>query len=112
MHEEKKNDRLRWLSHNDLKFRIRKLDEDISVIWVSKQGADIVFSLMFYDFLDRCSDNLNIEIDSAWYQWKGFKVKNNEVDFLIGEVISFIEEWGVEASNSENRLSEEEWYSL
>ena len=114
MHEEKKIDSLRWVSNNDLKFRIHKIDEESSVLWASILGVDLCFTLMFYDFLDRVREslNLNLEIDTSWKGLRGFKVKNSEVDLLMGQIVDFVIEWEIEANENADRLSDEEWYSI
>ena len=112
MHEEKKVDNLRWVSHSNLKFRINKINEETSILWASISGIDLCFTLMLYDFLDRCHESLNIEIDTSWQGWRGFKVNNSEVEFLIGEIANFVIEWEIEANENGNRLSDDEWYSL
>ncbi len=114
MNEEKKIDSLRWVSKNNLKFRINKIDEESSVLWASILGVDLCFTLMLYDFLDRVREslNLNIEIDTSWKGWRGFKVKNSEVDLLMEEIANFVIEWEIEANENADRLSDKEWYSI
>lgn len=114
MQEEKKVDSLRWVSHNNLKFRISRVDEETSVLWASISEVDLCFTLMFYDFLDRVREslNLNLEIDTSWKGWRGFKLKNSEVDLLMGEIANFVIEWEIEANENGDRLSDEEWYSI
>lgn len=110
----KKKDSLRWGSKNNLKFRINKIDKESSVLWASILGVDLCFTLMLYDFLDRVREsiNLNIEIDTSWRGWRGFKVKNSEVDILVGEIENFVIEWEIEANENADRLTDGEWYSI
>lgn len=113
MNEEKRVGRFRWLSHDDLKFRIKEVDSNISIIWVSKFGTDICFVLSLYDFSDRCREDMNLsfEYDSSWKQ-QGFKVKNSDIDILLGEIVRFINEWEIETDATLEKFSDEEWYSI
>ncbi len=111
MHEERKLENTRWISHKQLRFRIKSIN-DFAVVWVSKHGADLSFSLVLYDFLERCNDDFNllIETDSSWDKGTGFRVKNNEIDLLVGAIIEFDNHWEIEPDS--NKLSDDEWYSI
>ena len=113
MHMEKKAGDYEWIDCNGLKFRIKKTDEEMSVVWINKAGADLGFSLLFYDFLDHCKQELKLylTIDSSWLWLKGFKVRNSDISFLLEEIFHFIKEWTIEPDLNDKIVNEEEWYS-
>lgn len=114
MKNEKKVQNIRWLSHENLNFRINNNNNNTSTLWVSISGVDLCFTLILYDFIERCNENSNIhiEIDTAWNNWRGFKVNSSEVDSLLQEIINFIVEWEIEANENGDILSEERWYAI
>lgn len=114
MQEEKKFEDLSWVIHGGLKFRIRQTNAENSIIWVSMTGNDLGFSLVMNDFLEYCTEELGleIEIDSSWHNWKGFLVKNREVNLVIGEIINYQQEMEIEPAGNNNGLTEAEWYSV
>ena len=114
MYEEKKVGNLRWVSHNNLKFRIHKVSDEMSVVWASVEAVDLCFTLLFYDFIGRWRENHNIEleIDTSWQGWKGFKVKNIDMHILLKEIINFVIEWKVNPNQNGHRIPEEKWFSV
>lgn len=112
MHDEKKLENTRWISHKKLRFRVKEVD-DSAVVWVLKYNADLSFSLILYDFLERCNDDFNllIETDSSWSKSTGFKVKINEINLLVGAIIEFDNHWEIEP-DANKKMSNDEWYSV
>jgi hypothetical protein len=110
--EEKRQDGWRWLSTGDLKFRIKEGGEE-STVWASRSFVDLGYSLAMYDFVDRCRDELGLElkIDRTWRGKTGFKVRAKEVAILVGEIVFFVREWTIELDPEDGQVTESEWYS-
>ncbi|WP_432665097.1 hypothetical protein R9X47_02380 [Wukongibacter baidiensis] len=113
MNEEKRENDMSWFVHNNLKFRVKRKNEESSIIWISDNFKNISFSLVISDFLSRCEEelNINVEIDMSWNRHRGFIIKNNEVNLVLGEIINFVTEWAIEPNENADKFSKEEWYS-
>lgn len=113
MKEEKKENSICWLKHNSLKFRIKEINKELSIIWVACNFKNLCFSLIMYDFLRRCEEELyiNMDVDTTWNGHRGFKVKNSEIDIILEELMQFVMEWEIETNEKADEFSKEEWYS-
>lgn len=113
MKEEKNENGINWIVHDNLKFRIKRINEELSILWISDNFKNLCFNLIINDFLSRCEEELNIfmDIDMTWNRHRGFKIKNCEVNLLLGEIINFIFEWEIEPNENADKFSEQEWYS-
>lgn len=113
MKEEKIKGNIKWIAYNNLRFRIEKVNDDSSVIWISDNFVNLCFILVINDFLSKCEDglNINIEIDFTWNNHRGLIIKNHDTNLIIGEIINFISEWELEGNPNADNFSTEEWYS-
>lgn len=112
MKEEKIQGNIKWIAYNNLRFRIEKVNDDSSVIWVSDNFVNLCFTLVMNDFLSKCEDelNINIEIDLTWNNHRGLIIKNHDINLILGEIINFISEWELEGNPNADNFSTEEWY--
>lgn len=113
MKEEKIQGNIKWITYNNLRFRIEKVNDDSSVIWVSDNFVNLCFTLVMNDFLSKCEEgvNINIEIDFTWNNHRGLIIKNHDINLILGEIINFISEWELEGNSNADNFSTEEWYS-
>jgi hypothetical protein len=114
MKKEKTLQNIEWVAHENFHFRIQKKHDNTATLWASVSGKDLCFSLIFYDFLERCYDRINIQIkmDTSWNDWRGFTVNQSEVNLLIQEILNFVVEWEIEANENEVAISDEQWYAV
>ncbi len=106
-------DNVRWIERGDLKFRIKKNNDEQSIVWTTKQGIDVNFAIMMYEFFDYCRNEFDIRIigDNSWI-FKGYKISNDDINIILSEIEIFVDEWNIQPLGIEERISEEEWYSV
>ncbi|WP_442868688.1 hypothetical protein [Bacillus cereus group sp. BcHK140] len=66
MKEEKIQGNIKWITYNNLRFRIEKVNDDSSVIWVSDNFVNLRFTLVMNDFLSKCNDKIVKGIDGLY----------------------------------------------
>lgn len=110
MELEQKKENTEWYSLNKIRFRVCLQNQGASIIWVSNEFKDVIFSLITYDFISRCKDELNLDIgiDSSWQNHWGLLVDTNDVRLILGEIVYFLSDWNI--SPSTETFTQEEWY--
>ncbi|MCP4132677.1 MAG: hypothetical protein GY754_17055 [bacterium] len=111
MELEKTKDKYSWFKSGNLKFRIKELQHNESILWATYDNYDLCYTLVIWDFLFRCEDelNLSIQIDNSWLLC-GYKTTENP-RLLMGEINFFLSEWNVETDKNDNRIDDNQWYS-
>ncbi|MCP4133724.1 MAG: hypothetical protein GY754_22335 [bacterium] len=106
-------DTIRWIDRGDLKFRIKKINDEQSIVWTTKLGFDVNFTIMIYEFFEYCSNEFSIDIrgDNSW-SLKGFIIRNDDIALVLGQIGYYVDEWNIEPDEEDERISEEEWYSV
>ena len=109
---EKELGNFKWYSCEDLKFRIKKINDEISIVWVVKESYDIFITLLMYDFLDYCQNELflYIEVDSSWPVLNGFLIKSSELEMVMQEMLIYTRKWKIESNENYKRITDDEWY--
>ncbi len=113
MKTEKKQDNYKWYLSDNLRFRVQQISDNESIVWAIQGKDDLCYCLVIWDFLERCENELRlkIEIDNSWIL-TGFKIKHGDEKIVIGEIVFFLSEFELMASNTENTIEHEDWYSI
>lgn len=113
MKEEKNSRNIIWFAHDTIRLRVKKEQDGLSVIWATKDFKNLILPLVLSDFIYRSEQelHLDIDIDKSWDGHRGFKVKNDDVNLLLGEIISFTARWDVEVDKHCDSFTSQQWYS-
>lgn len=113
MIKERKGKNMQWFVEDNLKIRLKIINEKQVCFWVMKDNKNICFIMIMNDFMDWCEHNLGMQIsvDKNWNNHRGFVVDIQDQMIVPNEVQRFVTEFSIEPSgNSENFLYDE-WYS-
>lgn len=113
MQEEKRYKNTAWYRYGDYAFKVSKLDSGNTVVWVSFKGYNIAFPMIIREFLYEMEeynyfDDMRVNCD--WNGHRGFEVKQEEVDLLIGEILNFCTENDPETMGLIEKYNDNEWH--
>jgi hypothetical protein len=100
--KEKQEEAKAWyISDSGLKFRLKDIDENRGIMWISSDGRDMCFTLMVCDFFDHCREEVFIELhaDRSWDGRAGFIYKKEDESFLMAEADIYIDEFDFKPRN-------------
>jgi hypothetical protein len=103
---------VKWFeSKKGIRFRCLPLSPEKICVCITKKFYDLSFGLGVRDFLDRCRDeeSLNIEVNNTWII-PGFSIPEDDLDFFINYVETFIAEWDVKPLPTAEKISSKMWY--
>lgn len=111
MREEKRNNNTVWYRYGEYSFKVNILDSGNAAVWVNFNGFNIAFPIIIRDFLYVVEEfNLDVIVNCDWNEHKGFEVKHEEVDFLIGEILNFCLDNNLDTMDLVEEYSANEWY--
>lgn len=113
MIEEKKNNGNIWFADNDLKIKLRNINEFEWLFLVSINDKNVCFAMLMRDFINWCANEVGISVtpDRSWSNRRGFKTTETNLEILTQEIKRFVEEYNVTPSEQAEDFLEEEWYS-
>lgn len=115
MQEEKRFNNPIWYRYRyryrDYAFKVNILDSGNAVVWVNFKDYNIAFPMIIREFLYEMEEyNFNVMVNCDWNEHRGFEVKQEEVDLLIGEILNFCTENDPETMNLIEKYIDNEWY--
>lgn len=110
MHVKKRGNSTIWYSYEDYSFKVNILDNGNAIVWVNFKGYNIAFPIIIRELLDVLEEsNIDVIVNCDWNDHRGFEVKHEEVDLLIGEILNFCIENDPESMNLKEVYSKDEW---
>ena len=113
MQEEKIINNKVWFKDKDLKIRIELVNKNENLFWVTINNKNIGFIMLMNDFIDWFYNEIgiNIEVDTSWNNYKGFKVSKINLKMLVQEIKRFILYFDIKPSENSYQFNLVEWHN-